>query len=505
MKLLNLLYCASIILLIACSSNKTYYIDSIDGENSNSGISKDNPLKSLSALENIKINPGDRILLKRGSTFWEEFEITAEGTKERPIIIGSYGNEEENLPRIIGNDGSLYAVKIFNSNYLTLQDIEIINTGKKTIPGRTGLRIECKDYGISNNITIDNVTVRDVNGSLVKNDGGGSGILIINSGDSILSRFDNLKIENCHILRCSRNAIIWNGYYDRRKWFPNRNAVIRNNLIEGVPGDGIVPIGCDSTLIEYNIMRDCPDVLPMTEAAAGIWPWSCDNTTIQFNEVSEHKAPWDAQGFDADYNCNNTVIQYNYSHDNYGGLVLVCNNGFDKDYNTGNNNSIIRYNISIGDGIRPKETRQGMFSPAMHIAGSVNNTIIERNIVHLNQKDSPNIDNSMIVSDYWGGFADSTIFRQNLLYSSDNSKISLTKSTNNIWEENFFIGKFDSIPYGSNNKMLDFYKNNVLATDKKGYRFYNSLMNVHKIKHVNGYVVDKNKIESFWIKILENK
>ena len=73
-------------------------------------------------------------------------------------------------------------------------------------------------------------------------------------------------------------------------------------------------------------MRDCPDVLPMTEAAAGIWPWSCDNTTIQFNEVYGHKAPWDAQGFDADYNCNNTIIQYNYSHDNYGGLVLVCNN-----------------------------------------------------------------------------------------------------------------------------------------------------------------------------------
>ena len=33
--------------------------------------------------------------------------------------------------------------------------------------------------------------------------------------------------------------------------------------------------------------------------AAGIWPWSCDNTLVQFNEVSGHKAPWDAQGFDS--------------------------------------------------------------------------------------------------------------------------------------------------------------------------------------------------------------
>lgn len=496
---------AGIILLSACSSNKTYYIDSINGKNNNSGISKSDPWKNLSALQNIKINPGDKILLKRGSIFCEEFEITAEGTKEQPIIIESYGNEKEDLPRIVGNDESLYAVKIFNSDFLTLRNIEIINTGEKPIPGRTGLKIECKDYGISNNIVIDNVTVRDVNGSLVKNDGGGSGILIVNGGDSILSRFDNLRIENCHILRCTRNAIIWNGYYDRRKWFPNRNTIIRNNLIEGVPGDGIVPIGCDSTLIEYNIMRDCPDVLPMTEAAAGIWPWSCDNTTIQFNEVYGHKAPWDAQGFDADYNCNNTIIQYNYSHDNYGGLVLVCNNGFEKDYNSGNRNSIIRYNISIGDGIRPKKTRQGMFSPAIHIAGSVNNTIIERNIVHLNTKESPDIDNSMIVSDCWGGFADSTVFRQNLLYSSDNSKISLTRSTNNIWEENFFIGKFDSIPEGRNERLIDFYKNNVLTTDKNGYDFYHNLMDVHRIKHINGHVINKDKIESFWNNLLNNK
>ena len=58
-----------------------------------------------------------------------------------------------------------------------------------------------------------------------------------------------------------------------------------------VPGDGIVPIGCDSTLIEYNLMCDSPDILPITEAAAGIWPWSCDNTIIQYNEVWGHKAP----------------------------------------------------------------------------------------------------------------------------------------------------------------------------------------------------------------------
>ena len=44
---------------------------------------------------------------------------------------------------------------------------------------------------------------------------------------------------------------------------------------------------------------------------------------IQFNEVSDHKAPWDAQGFDSDWNCRRTLIQYNYSHDNEGFELLL--------------------------------------------------------------------------------------------------------------------------------------------------------------------------------------
>lgn len=94
-----------------------------------------------------------------------------------------------------------------------------------------------------------------------------------------------------------------------------------------MPGDGIVPIGCDSALVEYNLMRRCSRLLPLGEAAAGIWPWSCDNTTIQFNEVSDHKAPWDGQGFDSDFNCTNTLIRYNYSHGNEGGFILICHPG----------------------------------------------------------------------------------------------------------------------------------------------------------------------------------
>lgn len=41
-----------------------------------------------------------------------------------------------------------------------------------------------------------------------------------------------------------------------------------------------------------------------------------------------------------------------------------------------------------------------MFSPGIHIAGPVRNTLIERNIIHLNQKMSKDIDRTMVTSDF---------------------------------------------------------------------------------------------------------
>lgn len=240
--------------------------------------------------------------------------------------------------------------------------------------------------------------------------------------------------------------MIWSAYYDRNNWHPGTNTVVRGNLIEEVPGDGIVPIGCEGTLIEYNIMRNCPDVLPATEAAAGIWPWSCDNTVIRFNEVSGHKAPWDAQGFDSDYNCTNTRIEYNYSHDNYGGMVLICNSGTTGSYSLGNLNSVVRYNISIGDGVRPKETRAGMFSPGIHVAGPTKHTLVERNIVHANVKPAAHIDRTMITSDSWDGYADDTSFKQNIFYAAEPSRFSMTASTNNLFEGNWYLGHYRQLP-----------------------------------------------------------
>lgn len=436
--------CLFLLAMVGCSgpaASSSYYLDVTNGDDSRNGLSEATAWKSLSKLRDVKLNPGDRVLLKRGDTFRGELEISGQGTAGNRIYIEAYG--EGNKPCIAGHDTSLYAVRILNSDYLTLRNVEITNTGKERKPHRTGLKIECRNYGVSRNIVIDGVDIRDVNGSLVKEKGGGSGILVVNGGKEVISVFDSLTIENCRIRRCARNAMIWSGYSSRENWHPSKHTVIRKNLIEEVPGDGIVPIGCDSTLIEYNVMRNCPATLPDTEAAAGIWPWSCDNTVIRFNEVSDHKAPWDAQGFDSDWNCRNTLIQYNYSHDNDGGMVLICNSGDSPaSFNAGNVGTVVRYNISVNDGLRIRPTRAGMFSPLVHVAGPVKNTTISRNIIHAGRKAVKEADRSMMTFNSWGGYPDSTFVRENIFYTPETSTFNFTRSTNNVFEGNYYLGTF---------------------------------------------------------------
>jgi len=74
----------------------TYYVSQSSGNDSRTGTAaKPNgtsgPWKTLRKASSIEYAPGDRILLKRGDTWHEELSPQGNGTPDRPIVIGSYG------------------------------------------------------------------------------------------------------------------------------------------------------------------------------------------------------------------------------------------------------------------------------------------------------------------------------------------------------------------------------------------------------------------------------
>jgi hypothetical protein len=483
------------------ASATTYYLDATGGNDSASGISVEEAWKSLEKVKSLALKPGDKILLKKGEIFHGELHIQAKGEANNPVIIDQYG-EAVASPCIKGYSHSLYAVYVFNSEYVEIRNLEIVNTGNERLPSRTGIKVHLKDYGIAHSTTLKGLYIHDVNGSLVKKKGGGSGILIVNEGKEVLSAFNGLLIEDCIIRRCERNAMIWSGYSSRANWFPNRNVVVRKNLIDQVPGDGIVPIGCVNTLIEYNKMQNCPALLPETEAAAGIWPYSCDSTLIQYNEVCEHRAPWDAQGFDSDDNCMHTTIQYNYSHDNEGGFLLICTGGStNKAYNIGTIGTVVKYNISINDATRRNYTvrRDRYFSPTIHIAGPCIDSYIERNILHVNIKPDVNVDRRMVAYDSYGDYADRTVFKENIFYTAEPSAFDITKS-NYIFDGNYYLGIFQNMPKDPNKKTKLMYYQKYVENDPSGFHFLSNMMDICMIANGRAELryVKKEAIETLF-------
>ena len=82
----------------------TYYVSSLNGAEGNNGTSESTPFESLLKINEITLQPGDRVLLERGSVFVDEYlHVKGSGSAEAPIIIDAYGDESLPKPLIQTN------------------------------------------------------------------------------------------------------------------------------------------------------------------------------------------------------------------------------------------------------------------------------------------------------------------------------------------------------------------------------------------------------------------
>ncbi|MDR2448624.1 MAG: right-handed parallel beta-helix repeat-containing protein, partial [Prevotellaceae bacterium] len=171
--------------------------------------------------------------------------------------------------------------------------------------------------------------------------------------------FDGIWIENNKIYGVDRCGIlVWTsaGPGSRSDFLPGlipaQNVTVRGNELSDVGGDAILIMGTNAPLVEKNVVRRAckksghPDLQGSGYASnnsAAIWFHHCIDGIIQYNQVYDCKKQQhnnDGMSFDFDYNCERCIAQYNYSHGNEGGLILIMNTATD---------NIVRYNISEND------------------------------------------------------------------------------------------------------------------------------------------------------------
>jgi hypothetical protein len=100
--------------------------------------------------------------------------------------------------------------------------------------------------------------------------------------------------------------------------------------------------------------------------SVGIWAFDANKITITENEAYRNRTTArDGDGFDLDGGVSNSVLEYNYSHENdgIGFLVCGCVNPFE------NRNDVVRFNISQNDGSSGRPSSRGQPS-ALYVFGA---------------------------------------------------------------------------------------------------------------------------------------
>lgn len=314
------------------SVGTTYYVDSVGGNDNNAGTSQTAAWKTLAKVNGITFLPGDKILLKAGCSWSEQLYPKGSGAEGSPIIIDMYGQGSK---PIINGNGVSDTVYLFNQQYWEINNLEITNMAS-TEAVREGIRVTSDiQSGFLYHIYIKNCYIHDVTGTMSRKDTGG---MIVGG------RFSDVLIEGNTVRNVYRTAILT---------ATKSKTVVRNNMVDSIGGDGIqVGGGCNSPLVEYNVAKDCYNRYTSGAYNVAIWPYDTNNAVLQYNEAYLTRTTLDGQGFDCDYYCNNTLFQYNYSHDNEGGFMLICSIPNAPDYESYNRNSVIRYNISQNDKTR---------------------------------------------------------------------------------------------------------------------------------------------------------
>lgn len=355
----------------------TYYLDSESGDDSQDGMSPETAWKTLGRLEKVYLQAGNAILLRCGSSWDGQLAPRGSGTQSAPIRIGHYG--EGSLPVINGCGEVDAAVKLSNQSYWIIEGIEVTNLAPERDIYRCGIHIENNGGGTVSGIVIRNNRVHDVTSSFDYSDvyhpHQFGGISVSTKSVTVAEeKFDDILIEGNEVERVGRTGIVVWDFVWGSNTQSSTNVIIRGNTVREVDSDGILTYGCNGSLIEYNLADGCGSWREEDgfNGAAAIWCTRGKECVIQFNEARNTKALEgndDGVGFDVDLDSSDCIVQYNYSHDNEGGFMLLID--AHKEQGNGSRGSIVRYNISQNDRKRIFMIAGGV-TPGMQI---YNNTV----------------------------------------------------------------------------------------------------------------------------------
>ncbi|MFE9659294.1 right-handed parallel beta-helix repeat-containing protein [Streptomyces sp. NPDC005955] len=361
----------------------TYYLDCARGDDAHSGTRAARAWGSLERASAHVYRPGDRLLLRRGASCTGVLKPQGAGAPGAPVRVDAYGTGTK--PRIEAN-GARAAVWLVNTEQWELRNLEVSNTGAPTTTERrAGVYVQLTDYGVAEHFVVDGVDVRDVNGSDHKDPDPSGGILFAVQGTERPTRFDGVRVEDSTVRTSDRTGIgtssTWGRDVQGANWLSTDVTFVRNQVYD-VGGDGIVVQKTRGALVEHNYVNGFNE--RSGGYNAGIWAWDSDDVLYQYNEVTGGHGTRDSMAYDIDGGNNRNVYRYNYSHDNEGGFLLVCN-----DRTKTSSGNRVHDNVSIND-----RNTTSPYAVISVVCGSTTDTRVYRNTVVTDRPDTALVSNN---------------------------------------------------------------------------------------------------------------
>ena len=239
---------------------RTFYVSSIHGSDRNDGRSEATPFYSLQKINDLTLQPGDRILLESGSVFTDGYlHLRGQsGSAEAPIVIDQYGGGAkpiidtngqgvwyQNYGNQLDNQAHVHqgyvssSILLYDTEYIEINNLEIVNKAPAietaynaaSVMDRTGVAGVAQNKGALEHIYLNGLYIHDVIGNVYNKHMDNGGIyftvayptdLIVENGVPVVDaetglektesglgipKYDDLRIENCTVENVNRWGI----------------------------------------------------------------------------------------------------------------------------------------------------------------------------------------------------------------------------------------------------------------------------------------------------------
>lgn len=337
-----------------------YYVHPTEGNDQHSGLSQAEAVRTLARASQLPLAPGDRLLLAAGQIYTGSLILSAiQGFPHQPIIITTttWAGSHSDQPALIDAKGQPQGLLLQDCKHVHVENLVIKAEGyhrkEPESVQRCGILVKATAGNRTEGIQLNKIRIQDIfhenpgytrppdevrtaNGTQPY----GWGIRLMSTEAS--SRMENIRIQDCRIENIEHTGIKLTGANQNisRVW-------ILGNQVTRTGGPGIQMsnarfVHVANNEVTYSGSDDDPR---KWGRGSGLWTWSASHILIEKNQFLYANGPGDSAGAHIDFNCDNVVLQYNFSAYNAGGFCEILGNTYNCSY---------RYNISVNDGYRVK-------------------------------------------------------------------------------------------------------------------------------------------------------